>query len=75
MAIPFGKQEMGQGYNSNTHEFLGTALNIIPELNAVQYSRYLEATGTDQSGVPEDIARYAAFVMGADLWSSGRIRF
>ena len=38
----------------------------IPDLNHLHYSRYLDATGTHRLRNPEDIARYAAFVMGAD---------
>ena len=43
----------------------------IPDLNQVRYSRYLDATGTHRLRGPEDIARYAAFVTGADPMEFG----
>jgi cytochrome c peroxidase len=41
------------------------------DLNHVRYSRYLDATGTHRLRGPEDIARYAAFVTGADPMEFG----
>jgi cytochrome c peroxidase len=41
------------------------------DLNQVRYSRYLDATGTHRLRGPEDIARYAAFVTGADPMEFG----
>jgi hypothetical protein len=43
----------------------------IPDLHNVQYSRYMDATGTHRLRGPEDIARYAAFVVGADSMEFG----
>jgi cytochrome c peroxidase len=42
-----------------------------PDLNPVHYGRYLDATGTHRLRGPEDIARYAAFVAGADPMEFG----
>jgi hypothetical protein len=38
----------------------------IPDLRPLHFSRYLDATGTHRLRGPEDVARYAAFVTGAD---------
>jgi hypothetical protein len=46
----------------------------IPDLNNVRYSRYMDATGTHRLRGPEDIARYAAFVTGADPMEFGEYR-
>src|SRR5205823_5928161 len=43
----------------------------IPDMNNLQYSRYLDATGTHQLRGPEDVARYAAFVTGTDPMEFG----
>jgi hypothetical protein len=42
------------------HEGADGALNI-------RYSKYLDATGLHRLRGPEDLARYAALVTGADL--------
>lgn len=47
----------------NGSPFYGTK---IPDLHVTRYSRYLDATGTHRLRGPEDIARYAALVTGAD---------
>jgi hypothetical protein len=44
----------------------------IPDLSLLRFSRYLDATGTHRLRGPEDVARYAAFVMGADPMKFGR---
>jgi len=41
------------------------------DLNHIRYDRYLDATGTHRLRGPEDIARYAAFVTGADPMEFG----
>ena len=44
----------------------------IPDLHTLQYSRYMDATGTHLLRGPEDVARYAAFIMGADPMEFGK---
>lgn len=43
----------------------------IPDLHLLRFSRYVDATGTHRLRGPEDVARYAAFVMGADPMEFG----
>jgi hypothetical protein len=43
----------------------------VPDLRTLQYSRYIDATATHRLRGPEDVARYAAFVMGADPMQFG----
>lgn len=43
----------------------------IPDLNILRYSRYIGATATHRLRGPEDIARWAAFVSGADPMEFG----
>ena len=43
----------------------------IPDLHILRYSRFLDATGTHQLRGPEDAARYAAFITGADPMDFG----
>jgi hypothetical protein len=43
----------------------------IPDLHVLRYSRYLDATGTHRLRGPEDAARYAAFITGADPMDFG----
>ena len=43
----------------------------IPDLNPLQYSRYIDATGTHRLRGAEDVARYAAFVTGTDPMDFG----
>jgi hypothetical protein len=43
----------------------------IPDLQILHYSRYLDATGTHRLRGPEDAARYAAFITGADPMDFG----
>jgi hypothetical protein len=43
----------------------------ITDLQNLRYSRYLDATGTHRLRGPEDLARYAAVVTGADLLDFG----
>jgi len=42
-----------------------------PDLNTLRYSQYIDATGTHRLRGPEDVARYAAFVMDADPMEFG----
>jgi hypothetical protein len=51
--------------------FYGTK---IPDLQILRYSRYLDATGTHRLRGPEDAARYAAFITGADPMDFGSHR-
>ena len=46
----------------------------IPDLRDLRFSRYLDATATHQLRGPEDIARYAALVTGADRMEFGTHR-
>jgi hypothetical protein len=43
----------------------------ILDLQNLRYSRYLDATGTHRLRGPEDVARYAAFISGADPMDFG----
>ena len=43
----------------------------ISDLQNLRYSRYLDATGTHRLRGPEDVARYAALVTGADRMDFG----
>jgi hypothetical protein len=43
----------------------------IPDLRLLRYSRYMDATGTHRLRGPEDVARYAALITGADRMDSG----
>jgi len=42
-----------------------------PDLRLLKYSRYVDATATHRLRGPEDVARYAAFVTGADRMEFG----
>jgi hypothetical protein len=46
----------------------------IPDLNTLQYSRYMDATATHRLGRPEDVARYAAFITGTDPMEFGHYK-
>jgi hypothetical protein len=46
----------------------------IPDLQNLRYSRYLDTTGTHRLRGPEDVARYAAFINGADPMDFGAYR-
>ena len=46
----------------------------IPDLNNLQYSRYLDATATHRLRGPEDVARYAAFITGVDPMEFGKYK-
>ena len=46
----------------------------IVDLQNLNYSRYLDATGTHRLRGPEDVARYAALVTGADPMDFGQHR-
>jgi hypothetical protein len=46
----------------------------FPDLTTLRYSHYLDATGTHRLRGPEDIARYAAFISGADPMDFGTYR-
>jgi len=43
----------------------------IPDLQNLHYSRYMDATATHRLRGPEDVARYAAFITGADPMEFG----
>ena len=43
----------------------------IPDLHPLRFGRYVDATATHRLRGPEDVARYAAFVMGADPMEFG----
>jgi hypothetical protein len=43
----------------------------IPDLHPLRYSQYMDATGTHRLRGPEDVARYAAFILGADPMEFG----
>ncbi len=47
------------------------AATKIPDLMNLRYNRYLDATGTHRLRGPEDLARYAALVTGADPMEFG----
>jgi hypothetical protein len=46
----------------------------FPDLTTLRYSRYLDATATHRLRGPEDIARYAALISGADRMDFGPYR-
>jgi hypothetical protein len=45
-----------------------------PDLRLLRYSRYIDATGTHRLRGPEDVARYAALITGADCMEFGSHR-
>jgi hypothetical protein len=46
----------------------------IPDLNNLQFSRYMDATATHRLRGPEDVARYAAFISGIDPMEFGQYK-
>ena len=46
----------------------------VPDLHVLRYSRYMDATGTHRLRGPEDVARYAALITGADPMQFGEHR-
>jgi len=50
------------------------AMAKIPDLRVLRHSRYIDATATHRLRGPEDVARYAAFVNGADPMDFGEHR-
>lgn len=46
----------------------------IPDLHTLKYSRYMDATGTHRLAGPEDVARYIAFIVGADPMEFGQYK-
>jgi mono/diheme cytochrome c family protein len=46
----------------------------IPDLNSLQFSRYMDATATHRLRGPEDVARYAAFISGIDPMEFGKYK-
>jgi hypothetical protein len=46
----------------------------VPDLRLLRYSRYMDATGTHRLRGPEDVARYAALITGADRMDFGSHR-
>jgi hypothetical protein len=55
----------------NGSPFYGTR---VPDLQLMRYSRYIDATGTHRLRGPEDVARYAAFITGANPSEFGSYR-
>jgi len=55
----------------NGSPFYGTR---VPDLQLLRYSRYIDATGTHRLRGPEDVARYAAFISGANPAEFGTYR-
>jgi hypothetical protein len=53
---------------TNGSPFYGTK---VPDLQTLQYNRYLEATGTRRLRGPGDVARYIALITGADVMDFG----
>ena len=47
-------------------------MSKVPDLRILRFSRYIDATATHRIRGPEDIARYAAFVVGADPMEFGQ---
>ena len=45
-----------------------------PDLRVLRYGRYIDATGTHRLRGPEDVARYAALITGADRMDFGSHR-
>jgi cytochrome c551/c552 len=46
----------------------------VPDLRLLRYSRYIDATATHRLRGPEDVARYAALIVGADRMDFGSYR-
>ena len=46
----------------------------VPDLHLLRYSRYIDATATHRLRGPEDVARYAALITGADPMDFGTHR-
>jgi hypothetical protein len=46
----------------------------VPDLRLLRYSRYIDASGTHRLRGPEDVARYAALITGADRMDFGSHR-
>lgn len=59
---------IGAFARTNGNPFAATR---IPDLQILRYSRYMDATGTHRLRGPEDVARYAALVTGADRMDFG----
>lgn len=69
-------QQAGFGVSFGNGVFARTngspyAVAKIPDLQNLKYSRYVDATGTHRLRGPEDVARYAALVTGADRMDYG----
>jgi mono/diheme cytochrome c family protein len=56
----------------NGSPFYGTR---VPDLHLLRYSKYMDATGTHRLRGPEDVARYAALINGADPMEFGTHHF
>ena len=61
----------GVVFRTNGSPYFGTK---IPDLHILHYSRYIDATGTHRLRGPEDVARYAALINGADSMDFGSHR-
>ena len=69
MAIGFGRS-FGDGVFARTNGSPFAVAKIV-DLHTLRYSRYVDATGTHRLRGPEDVARYAALVTGADPMEYG----
>jgi len=66
-------QDLAAGDPGVTHRPHGSPFYAtkIVDLQVLRYSRYMDATGTHRLRGPEDVARYAAFITGADPMEFG----
>lgn len=69
-AASFGNRQ-GVIPRPNGHPWHGAR---VPDLHVLRYSRYIDATGTHRLRGPEDVARYAALITGADPMDFGSHR-
>ena len=75
--VPGGTQQIffnphGVIPRNNGSVFYGTR---VADLQLLRYSRYIDATATHRMRGPEDVARYAALITGADSMDFGTHRF
>jgi hypothetical protein len=74
------RREEARGLFANSHGVIprnnGSPLHAtrVPDLHLLRYSRYVDATGTHRLRGPEDVARYAALITGADPMDFGTHR-
>ncbi|HET9261873.1 MAG TPA: hypothetical protein VFO14_02410 [Vicinamibacterales bacterium] len=65
---PLIGQTPGTSPRVNGSPFFATK---VPDLRLLRYYRYIDATGTHRLRGPEDVARYAALITGADPMTFG----